>query len=272
VVHATEPKTFELVEANDVPRAARIFRRDGFVALVDVLSESQLQLARRGADRVITEQVEATVPENANRGFARYSFGPQHQHPEWSQLIDLPPLLRLVEAIWESPDFLCSGAGGDYSLPGAQIQHLHSDIGDVLNNPQGRVTIQDLPTPFIVINLPMVDFRRDNGATRFIPCTHRERNRPPSLEEEPDWMKESILCAPAGSAVLRDVRCRHGGTANVSDEIRAMTSVGYYAPWFRRPGAEEGALPVPLYEALSARGRVLCRHLVRRAHSDADAR
>ena len=35
-------------------------------------------------------------------------------------------------------------------------------------------------------------------------------------------------------AVIRDVRCWHGGTANRSQESRPMTSVGYYAPWSPR--------------------------------------
>ena len=95
---------------------------------------------------------QATPLEQANRGYARYSFGPQHQHPEWAQLIELPALLAILEAIWGSPDFHCSGAGGDYCLPGARIQHLHADIGDVIADPEGRVTLFDLPAPFIVIN------------------------------------------------------------------------------------------------------------------------
>ena len=40
-----------------------------------------------------------------------------------------------------------------------------------------------------------------------------------------------------------------------------MTSVGYYAPWFRRPQREEG-MPRALYDALSERGKTLCRHIV----------
>ena len=74
-------------------------------------------------------------------------------------------------------------------------------------------------------------------------------------------MKESILCAPAGTAVIRDVRCWHGGTANDSDEIRPMTSVGYLAPWFRLPDLSP-SLPRELYETLSPRGRELARFIV----------
>ena len=163
---------------------------------------------------------------------------------------------------WESEDFVCSGAGGDYSLPGAKIQHLHSDIGDCLNDPEQRIVLADLPTPFIVANFPMVDFTRENGATRFVACTQRNRQRPPALEQEPEWMRQSIVRAPAGAALIRDVRTWHGGTANTSQQTRVMTSVGYYAPWFRRPGELAPCMPPDLFETLSERAQCWCRDLV----------
>jgi hypothetical protein len=61
---------------------------------------------------------------------------------------------------------------------------------------------------------------------------------------------------------VRYVRCWHGGTANDSQETRAMTSVGYYAPWFRRPGAPAEAMPRSLYDGLGERGRLMCRSLL----------
>ncbi len=87
------------------------------------------------------------------------------------------------------------GGGGDYSIPGAKIQPLHSDIGDFFHDPLGQVTFHDVPAPFVVINFLMVDFTRLNGAIRFVPGTQRSRHPIPSLDDEPEWMKNSILCA-----------------------------------------------------------------------------
>jgi hypothetical protein len=75
-------------------------------------------------------------------------------------------------------------------------------------------------------------------------------------------MRNNILCGSAGAAVVRDVRCWHGGTANTSNQIRPMTSVGYFAPWFRMPGEKWGQLPRKLHESLSERGRQLTKHMV----------
>ena len=127
------------------------------------------------AKRVIAEQTTATSTEKMNRGHARGSFGDQLHHPEWVMLVDLPTILPAIEAIWRSPNFTCMGAGGDYSLPGAKIQPLHSDMGEFIHDPQGIVTFHDLPAPFIVVNFLMVDFTKENGAIRFVPATQRSR-------------------------------------------------------------------------------------------------
>lgn len=250
----------KLFTATEAKAAAEVFHRDGFVCVQDALTPEQLAFAQQGAQRIISEQLAAVGQENMNRGYARHSFGDQLHHLEWTMLVDLPTLLPILEAIWQSEEFTCMGVGGDYSLPGAKIQRLHSDIGESIHDPQGLVTIHDLPAPFIVVNFPMVDFTQRNGAIRFIPGTQRSRATIPSLENEPVWMQESLLCASAGTAVIRDVRCWHGGTANNSDNARPMTSVGYYAPWYRAREAQ--ILPRTLYSTLSPRVRKMCRLLL----------
>ncbi|MBT4139696.1 MAG: hypothetical protein HOE48_17385 [Candidatus Latescibacteria bacterium] len=251
----------EIVSPTEVDNATYIFQRDGFVAIENALTDEQFETIQNGAARVVQEQTEAIALDKANRGFARYSFGSQVHHPEWAMLCDLPTILPIIEKIFNSNKFISSGGGGDYSLPGAKIQHLHVDMPDHINDPQNRVTIMDLPTPFIVVNFPMIDFSEANGATRFIKGTHRSRHPVPKLEEEPDWMKSSIACAPKKSALIRDVRCWHGGTANTSTDTRIMTSTGYYAPWFRRPGMGRD-MPRAIYDTLSGWAKELCSHLV----------
>ncbi len=251
----------DIIPCGEVDRAAAVFHRDGFVAVSGALTPEQFAFAKAGAARVIAEQMAEIPLEKGNRGHARYSFGLQLHHPEWMQLVDLPTVLPILDRIWGSQEYICMGAGGDYSAPGAQIQALHSDISDFLKDPLGQVSTRDLPAPFVVINYLMVAFKEVNGAIRFIPGTQRSRHPIPSLEEEPERMKRSIVCAPAGTAIIRDVRCWHGGTANRSDEIRPMTSAGYVAPWFRRPQYGD-FLPRRLYDTLSPRAKALCRSLV----------
>ena len=106
----------ELVSPTEPQRAAALFHQHGFAALGEALTPQQLAFAQQGAHRVVAEQLAATPLEQANRGFARYSFGSQLHHPEWAQLVDLPTVLPTLDAIWASPGYMCMGAGGDYSV------------------------------------------------------------------------------------------------------------------------------------------------------------
>ena len=250
----------EILSPTEIEKAAQIFHRDGFVAIKDALTPEQLKFAQDGAYRIIDEQTKQTELEAANRGFARYSFGDQIRNPEWAMLIDLPTTAPILQAIWNSTEYSCMGGGGDYSIPGAKIQHLHSDMGEFFHDPWGQVSIHDVPAPFVVINFLMTEFTKENGAIRFIPGTQRSHNSVPTLEEEPEWMKNSIICAPAGTAIIRDVRCWHAGTANTSQEIRPMTSIGYFAPWFRGY-SDTGLIPDETYNSLSPRAQHLCRFI-----------
>ena len=251
----------EILDPTETRKAANIFHRDGFTIIQSALTADQLVMAQSGADRVITQQMKQIPLDQANRGYARYSFGSQVHHPEWAQLIDNPSILPILEAIWNNPDFVCSGAGGDYSTPGAEIQPLHSDLGDFFNDSLGLVTVKDIPTPFIVVNYLMVEFTQMNGATRFVPGTHRTRTPIPTLEEEPERFKQSFICAPAGTALVRDVRCWHGGNPNISNQIRPMLGIGYFAPWYR-DSRFEPRLPLQLHQTLSNRAQHLSRFLV----------
>ncbi len=265
---------FEVVECSDVERAAEVFHRDGFVALADALLPEQLEALRRGAEEV-TADLLAADPDGAVGGGAgglphRYSFGgtsvSRHMfhRPEWSALIDLPTITPILTAIFGSADYIVYGCGGDLALPGAiEYQGLHSDtVWSEMHDPTGGVSVRDLPTPVLAVNFPTTDLTAINGPTRFIPGTHRSREPIPTLADEPEWMRLSTVCPlAAGSAIIRDARCWHGGTPNLSRDLRAMPGIEYMAPWFR----SEALIRSMSYETwltLSPHGQRISRYVV----------
>ncbi len=80
-------KGLEVVSPDEVDKATQLFYRDGFVAVRDVLTPSQLDYIRGGCDRVIHEMMYRDKDRLGNRGSHRYSFGGdsltghQAQHP-----------------------------------------------------------------------------------------------------------------------------------------------------------------------------------------------
>ncbi|MEP2780882.1 MAG: phytanoyl-CoA dioxygenase family protein [Pseudoruegeria sp.] len=267
-------KGLELVAPTDVKRAAELFHRDGFVAVRDVLAPDVLARIQTAANTAVAQLMEDDRDCSAGGGAGglphRYSFGggSASRHmlhmDEWCELIDLPTTTPILTEIFGSADYVVGGAGGDIAMPGAiEYQGLHSDnMWSEVPDPYGNVTMRDLPVPVLTINFPMIDLTFENGPIRQIPGTQRSRAPIPNMADEPDWMKLSTVCpAPAGTAVFRDIRAWHGGTPNLSKDVRAMPNVEYYAPWFRSEGIMR-SMPYAQWEKLSAHGQRISRMVV----------
>ena len=95
----------EILEPHEVERAVRIFRRDGFVVVRDVLTADQIEFLRAGVIDVVRELVALDDERKGNRGSHRYSFGGSIRtrimlhRAEWQMLFDLPTVLPIIEAI-----------------------------------------------------------------------------------------------------------------------------------------------------------------------------
>jgi ectoine hydroxylase-related dioxygenase (phytanoyl-CoA dioxygenase family) len=246
-------KGLEILEPGAILRAAQLFRRDGFVVIGGILNSEQIDFLATGCKEVIKEIVALDGSGLGNRGSRRYSFGgssltrSQLHRPEWQMLLDIPAVTTLLTTLFGSPNYSLRAASGDFCLPGAtDYQPLHSDVHDWVSterspfssfhDPLGQLTIRDLPSPYICVNFLPQDITPLNGPTRQIPGTQQSRTPIPSLEDEPEWMRLSTVCpAPAGAIMIRDVRAWHGGTPNLSDAVRSIPNLEFYAPWFREP-------------------------------------
>lgn len=264
----------ESVAPHEAKRAAALLHRDGFVVVRDVLSPDHLARMKAASDNAVAELM-ADDPTCAAGGGAgglphRYSFGggSASRHmlhvKEWCDLIDLETTTPILSEIFGSPNYVVGGAGGDIAMPGAiEYQGLHSDnMWSELPDPFGHINMRDLPVPVLTVNFPMIDLTTENGPIRQIPGSQRWRAPIPNLANEPDWMKLSTVCpAPAGCAVFRDIRAWHGGTPNLSKDVRAMPNVEYYAPWFRSEGVMR-SMPYERWQELSPHGQRISRYAV----------
>lgn len=271
-------KGLEIFNHQDIEDIVRVFYRDGFVVVRDVLTQNQLEFLRAGVDREIHNILSLDKNRVGNRGSHRYSFGGasltghQMHNPEWAMLIDLPTVTPILKALFGSSSYVSRGGGGDFCLPGAvDYQPLHSDMGDrrqigqatfgSFHDPRGIMNYRDLPCPYICCNFLTVDFNQINGPTRQIPGTQHSREAIPRLRDEPQWMRFSTVCpAPAGSVLIRDIRAWHGGTPNLSKTVRSIPNAEFYAPWFREPMAL--SMPHDIYQSLSDHGKKVCQYIV----------
>lgn len=291
----------EVCAPHEVERAVRIFHRDGFVVVRDLLDEEHLARFRRGSARALAQILE--TPGSGERKYMtesgrlphRYSYGTSSasrqmlHEEEWASMVDLPATTPILAAIFGGMDYLVLGAGGDLCLPGAvEYQHLHADVGESNALSAARVEaarslgieirrddasgeienatrrrIVDYTPPVVTINFAMCDLTWENGPIRQIPGSHTWQMRPPPPVEEPPWMRFSTLVgAPAGAGVFRDNRAWHGATPNLSREIRSLPNVEYGAPWLpERTDRERRTMPHDIWRTLTPHGKHICRRV-----------
>jgi hypothetical protein len=286
----------ETVYPHEIERATRIFYRDGFVVVRDLLTPQQLGAWREASARVLKQILER--PGLGGRKYItetgrlphRYSYGTASasrellHDPAWAAMIDLPTTTPILSRIFGTDAYRLRGAGGDLCLPGAiEYQSLHADVRETFELPPerlaagervgielrcdeaGALTFQtqqlviERTPPHVTINFFMSDLTWENGPVRQIPGTQAKVSSPPTLEDEPEWMRLSTLVgAKAGWGVFRDNRAWHGATPNLSREVRAMPNVEYHGPWVPEDRFWK-SMPHEIWETLSPHGKEIAR-------------
>lgn len=190
---------------------------------------------------------------DTNRGVNRY----QMHMPFMSPLIDPrvitnPLALGVIDALLGN-DCVCHYFASDTPLPGSDYQAVHPDIQ--LLFPE---TDLSLPAYSVVLNIPLVDFRDDNGPVEIWPGgTHLMPGRLNMQELAPLMHSERVLM-PAGSLLIRDMRMWHRGTPNRSDSARPNMALIYSRAWLKTTYPPIG-IPRKTYDRLSDRAKHLFR-------------
>src|SRR3954470_8900779 len=129
---------------------------------------------------------------------------------EFDNLYVFPPLLEACCQVIGRP-FKLSSLLSRTLRPGSPSQELHVDV------PRGSAD-----WPLLGFILMVDDFRSDNGATRFVPGSHRRSDTPAGtiseLRAEHDG--QVLACGKPGSLLIFNGSVWHGHTANRSSDGR----------------------------------------------------
>lgn len=123
--------------------------------------------------------------------------------------------------------------------PGSEDQWLHRDEGVWVDVPKPSPELQ------LASVIALVDFTRDNGATRVVPGSHRwpDRHLPMGEQTTPTADQIAVAEMPAGSAVVYTGGVIHGGGANSTDRPRRAVHLSYCLGWLRTE--ENNYLSIP---------------------------
>jgi ectoine hydroxylase-related dioxygenase (phytanoyl-CoA dioxygenase family) len=142
-----------------------------------------------------------------------------NRSPEFDSLYLHPPVLKACCHIIARP-FRLSTMHARTLRPGLPAQDLHVDYE--------RDSCGWTMVGFIF----MIDeFRKCNGATRFVPGSHLWSDVPTAFrgdrDQKADYPGQVLACGPAGSLILFNGSAWHGHTVNDSDEPRRSIQGAY---------------------------------------------
>lgn len=167
------------------------------------------------------------TPKGGNHDVNRWTMHLPSKKPLFDErLYANPKILKAVESLMGSNDFVCYLVASITAYPGSTPQGAHQDF-----------------TRFsISLDIPLVDCTEQNAALEIWPGTHHPdaasggfttgANSIPA-----ERMREIVAEVPSrrmlmkpGAVLMRDHRLVHRGTANVSDAPREMLSVYFVRP------------------------------------------
>jgi hypothetical protein len=216
--------------------------RQGVVVLPPLVGPEQLEELARAYDDALAAgrppDLRARPDSVRLNSLVNYS-------PAFDALYVAEDLLRLATRVVGEPVRLAYLLARTL-LPGAGRDRLHRDPWRA-----------DLKLAAFIV--PIDDFREDNGATRFIPGSHRGNLRPEAAMDDPAARhpQEWIAVAPAGSCILYDGDVWHGYTANRSRAARRSLQGGFI-PWSSaEPSDGHAALTPETMARLSTQARAV---------------
>jgi ectoine hydroxylase-related dioxygenase (phytanoyl-CoA dioxygenase family) len=213
---------------SDGREVARRLASDGYVVVSDLLSAAEVRSAAADLRRVLE-----AVPtgRNAFEGLStRRIYALFAKTRTFDRAATHPLVLEVLDQVLGH--YQLSAPVGISIGPGETAQVLHRDDA-VYPLPQ--------PGPPVVVNTmwPLDEFTADNGATRFIPGSHRWKpGRQPAAGDE----LETATLSP-GSAMFYLGSLWHGGGANLTARPRLGVILEYAAAWLRPQ--ENHCLAVP---------------------------
>jgi hypothetical protein len=208
---------------------ADVLARDGFCIIPDVITAEHVARVKARLWAVVAllqrsgqgTHSSFLDPNDAN---VRVYHLPEHD-PLFIDLLTWPVAMAQVEALL-GPDAILSNFTANIARPGAEPMKIHSDMALVIPPPWQQCWAMNMIWC-------LDDIRAENGATRYLPGSHRytQLSDVPADRE----LRMQAFEAKAGSIIVMDGRLWHSSGANrTPDEDRALLFAYYTRPFIRQ--------------------------------------
>ena len=192
----------------------------GYVSLPGFMSPTLLERLRTRTEELFEIEGENAGSEFRQEPGSRRLANLVAKGEVFEEIVAMPEVLEYIGAVL-GKDFKLSSLNARSANPQSDsLQPLHADMG----------AIADEKGYWVCNTVWMIDdFTPENGALRIIPGSHQWKKLPQSELEDlkvkhPD---EVLVTGTAGTVVVMNAHCWHGGTANRTDRDR-LAIHGFY--------------------------------------------
>jgi ectoine hydroxylase-related dioxygenase (phytanoyl-CoA dioxygenase family) len=194
---------------------------EGYVVLENIIDPEWLQALRKRFLELLELEGDGAAKEFLAETGTKRLCDLANKGEMFDKVYTHPKVLAAVYHILQR-EFHFSSLHARDAIPGEGLQALHCDHGP-----------REPYEPHYVVNSVWLldDFTEENGATRFVPGTHKLRGTTKDYVKDlmaphPD---QKLLLAPAGSIAIFNSHCWHGGTLNVSQTSRMCLHASFKA-------------------------------------------
>jgi ectoine hydroxylase-related dioxygenase (phytanoyl-CoA dioxygenase family) len=244
-----DDRTVDPLAGRDLSAAFADLDRDGFCVVEDVLSPAQAARVRERLVAVAAAEAAAGITSAGPEGPRNQRvYALTHKGDEFISLLEHPVLWTLMTQVL-GQDFLLSSITANIAGPGGPAMVLHPD--------QGYIPPPWPPYPLVANIMWMLDdFTPQNGATRFVPGSHRDALGGPT---DAGRVAEAVpVTGRAGSVLCFDGRVLHQTGANTTADVLRHGVLTYCCrPWIRQQENSSLSIPPELWPQLSDRVRQL---------------
>jgi ectoine hydroxylase-related dioxygenase (phytanoyl-CoA dioxygenase family) len=207
--------------------AASVLQERGFVVLPGPVPSDQMPQLADAYDAA----VESARPDDVKIGSTSTRVSDLvNRGSAFDALYVFPPLLEACRLVINQP-FKLSSLHARTVRPYAPAQDLHVDVHR-----------DSADWPLLGFILMVDEFRADNGATRFVPGSHRRLDTPADCVSDlrVNGPEEVVACGAAGSLLVFHGSAWHGHSANTSGDPR-RSIYGAFIPQGGRAGTDFAA-------------------------------
>ena len=230
---------------SDLDTIHAVLQTDGVVIIERLIDESRMQDLLKILEPIFAEK---KIGGGDFYGNAKKSISALFKRgPEFAELALHPTILGITEKVLgpNCDTVQIQTAGAMEVWGGGSHQPLHRDADVYL--PYLKMD-PDGPEYEILFMFAGTDFRKENGATRIIPGSHRW---PP--DREPNESEAQFAEMPQGSVAIWLGRTFHALSKSIADSPRTGIAVAFTVGWLRQEENQFLAVPADVVKELPER-------------------